>query len=128
MIEDRFCPEQGKKERTMRRTIRTRAVAVVVALCTGLAILAIARGAEADFTIHLRDRKKFVVHRYQESGDQIRYSRFGGKVSIPKNRVAVIENRETGEKRILNPFYTVQELEALRKGQEGILRRRQRRQ
>ena len=76
MIEDRFCPEQEEKERTMRRTIRTRAVAVVVALCTGLAILAIARGAEADFTIHLRNHKKFVVYRYQESGDQIRYSRF----------------------------------------------------
>ncbi len=100
----------------------------VCGVLTALAILGIGQAAEADFLIRLRGGREIVVDRYWESGDQIRYKRFGGEIGISKTRVAIIENRKTGEKRILNPFYTVQELEALRKGKEAALRRRQRRQ
>jgi len=60
------------------------------------------RVAEAAFVIYLRDGKELLAEQYWESGDEIRYHRFGGELSIRKTRVAVIENRETGEKRILN--------------------------
>ncbi len=86
----------------------------VVLLACAVMLLGMGQAAEADFVVHLRNGKEFVVDRYQESGDQIRYSRFGGKVGIPKNRVAVIENRETGEKRVYNQPYTAQQKEALR--------------
>ncbi len=108
----------------MTRSIVMRTCGVVA----GAVILGVSSVAEADFVIYLRDGKEIVVDQYREDGDQIRYSRFGGQIGIPKAHVAVIEDRKTGEKRVFNQPYTAQEVESFRKGQESRLQDAQRRQ
>lgn len=93
-----------------------------------LAMLAVAGVAQADFLITLRSGKKIKVSRYQEEGNQIAYRRFGGKVAIPRSRVAGIENLKTGEKQVFNHFYTAQEKKALRDAQVANLRKLERKQ
>ncbi len=93
-----------------------------------LAMLAVAGVAQADFLITLRSGKKIKVSRYQEEGNQIAYRRFGGKVAIPRSRVAGIENLKTGEKQVFNHFYTAQEKKALRDAQAANLRKLERKQ
>jgi len=93
-----------------------------------LAILGIGGVAQADFLITLRSGKEIKVSRYQEEGNEIAYRRFGGKIAIPKKRVATIENLETGEKRVFNRLLSAQELEAQRKAVDARMRRQVRRQ
>jgi len=88
-----------------------------------LAILAIAGVAEArlNYIIHFRNGKEVAVSKYKEAGDQIKYFRFGGWMSVPKALIAEIQNRDNGEKRVYNPYQNEQETKALRKSQAARL-------
>ena len=85
----------------------------VYRILVALAILAFAGAAEAAFVIHFRNGKEIVARTYKEAGGQIRYWRCGGWLSVPKARIAVIENRETGERQVFNPYYSEEEIKAL---------------
>ncbi len=87
-----------RKARAMKRYVGVKVCAVLAAL----AILGVMGVAEADFVIILRNGSEIKVSKYEEVGDQIVYKRFGGKITVPKTRVAAIRNLKTGEKRVFN--------------------------
>jgi hypothetical protein len=79
--------EEGKAP-VMKRIVGKR-------ICAGLAALAIvgvAVRAEADFLVIFHNGHEFKVEAYEVVGDKIVYTRFTGKVTIPKALVAEIPN------------------------------------
>ncbi len=95
-----------------------------------LAILAIAGVAEArlQYIIHYRNGREIVVSKYKEVGDQIKFYRLGGWMSVPKDRIAEIEDLVSGETRVFNPHYNEQDTKALRKSQADRLKKIMRKQ
>ncbi len=90
-----------------------------------LAILAIAGVAEArlQYIIHYRNGREIVVSKYKEVGDQIKFYRLGGWMSVPKARIAEIEDIVSGETRVFNPHYNELDTKALRKSQSDRLKK-----
>lgn len=80
------------------------AVTKVRSVVTVLAILGVAEWAEADYLVILRNGNEFQVKSYEVVEDKIVYTRFAGKVTIPKSIVAEIMNLDTGEKRTFGRF------------------------
>lgn len=74
----------------------------VCVLLAALAVLGVATVAEADFLVVLRDGQEFTVDAYEVVGNKLVYTRFSGKVAIPKSLVMEIRDLVTGEKRIFN--------------------------
>lgn len=58
---------------------------------------------ERGYIIHLRDGRKIKVKDYWEKGDEIKYFRLGGIMGVKRERVAVIESRADGTKKLYNP-------------------------
>jgi len=81
----------------------------VCAALAAFAIVGVAEVAEADFLIILRNGSEIKVRQYEEVGDQIVYKRYGGKMGIPKTRVATIKNLKTGEKQVFDRFGSAQD-------------------
>ncbi len=81
----------------------------VYAVLAAWAILSVGGVAEADFLIFLRNGNEIKVSEYKEVGNQIVYKRFGGKMGIPKTRVATIKNLKSGEKQVFDRFGTAQD-------------------
>ena len=90
-----------------------------------LAILAIAGVAEArlQYIIHYRNGREIVVSKYKEVGDQIKFYRLGGWMSVPKARIAEIEDIVSGETRVFNSHYNEEDTKILRKSQADRLRK-----
>jgi hypothetical protein len=98
--------EECGKARPMKRYAGMKGVAVLA----GLVIVGVAAVAAADFLIILRDGKEIRVSHYEDVGDQIVYTRYGGKVAIPKARVASIKDLSGAERRASERPGTVPEL------------------
>ncbi len=94
--------------------------AVLIAL---MLLLLVPGVAHADYVITLRTGKEIVTRRYRESGDKIFYRRFGGEMGIKKAGVASIEDRSTGEIRVLHKPYTRAELQKFRDARQGEITR-----
>jgi hypothetical protein len=72
----------------------------VCAVLAALAIVGVAVRAEADFLVTFHNGHEFKVEAYEVVGDKIVYTRFTGKVTIPKALVAEIIDLNTGKKRV----------------------------
>lgn len=94
--------------------------AVLIAL---MLLLLVPGVAHADYVITLRTGREIVTRRYRESGDKIFYKRFGGEMGIKKTGVAFIEDRSTGEIRLIHKPYTPAELQAFRNARQAEITR-----
>ncbi|MEE9539659.1 MAG: hypothetical protein V3W10_10020, partial [candidate division NC10 bacterium] len=72
----------------------------VCAVLAAFAIMGVVGVAEADFLVVFHNGHEFEVEAYEVVGDKIVYTRFTGKVTIPKALVAEIINLDTGKKRV----------------------------
>jgi hypothetical protein len=87
--------EEGKAQ-VMKRIVGKSVCAVLVAF----AIMGVVGVAEADFLVIFHNGHEFEVEAYEVVGDKIVYTRFTGKVTIPKALVAEIIDLNTGKKRV----------------------------
>lgn len=116
MREDPLLSEDG-------RIMKRYAIPKICGVIAGLILLGVIKVAEADFVIYLRNGKEMTVEEYRESENEIRYKVFGGQLGMRKTRIAVIVDRDTGEKRIFNHFDTIEAFESFRESQDAELRR-----
>jgi hypothetical protein len=87
--------EEGKAQ-VMKRIVGKSVCAALAAF----AIMGVVGVAEADFLVIFHNGHEFEVEAYEVVGDKIVYTRFTGKVTIPKALVAEIINLDTGKKRV----------------------------
>ena len=76
----------------------------VCPVLAALALVGVTGVAEAEFLVVTNTGHEFTVDTYEEVGDKIVYTRFSGKVAIPKSLVVEIVDLNTGKKRIFNPL------------------------
>jgi len=91
-------------------------------LSVGLALafiflLAWSSEAEPAYRLHFRNGSTVKVDSYQDNGDSISYSRFGGIIVVPKAELAVIENLQTGARTTIQEFLSQAERERQQKEQ-----------
>lgn len=73
--------------------------------------------AEPAYRLHFRNGSTVKVDSYQDIGDSISYSRFGGIIVVPKAELAVIENLQTGARTTIQEFLSQAERERQQKEQ-----------
>ena len=95
------------------------------AVCLGIPILLMMSSVASagNFTISYRNGNKVKVKKYQDSGQSIILWRYGGRVEVPKTKIAQIRDNESGALKIFAKPYTTAEIKELRKRQAEALER-----
>ncbi len=95
------------------------------AVCLGIPILLMMSSVASagNFTISYRNGKEVKVKKYQDSGQSIILWRYGGRVEVPKTKIAQIRDNESGALKIFAKPYTTAEIKELRKRQAEALER-----
>ena len=76
-----------------------------------------------NFTISYRNGNELRVEKYQDSGQSIIFSQYGGRVEVPKTMIAQIRDNKSGALKIFAKPYTTTELKEMRKRQAEALKR-----
>jgi hypothetical protein len=95
------------------------------AVCLGIPILLMMSSVASagNFTISYRNGKEVEVKKYQDRGQSIILWRYGGRVEVPKTKIAQIRDNESGALKIFAKPYTTAEIKELRKRQAEVLER-----
>jgi len=95
------------------------------AVCLGIPILLMMSSVASagNFTISYRNGKEVEVKKYQDRGQSIILWRYGGRVEVPKTKIAQIRDNESGALKIFAKPYTTAEIKELRKRQAEALER-----